>query len=261
MKITWKPLQNKKDGILVGCSKEQEFLLPFFWFNYKLKNELPVVFTDFGMSEKAKKWCEKRGTLHKLKIEKNFIKKVPNEILKKWQKYYKGDYSIREKWVLKPFAMINSPFYRTIWIDLDCEIRGTLKKIFKFCENPAGLSIVRESDELQKYFARTKIDSNKITYNSGVVVFKHGSSVIKKWCEKTEKENHLFLGDQNILSSVLQEKKYRFKELPKEYNWLVVHSHLNEKAVINHWTGHKGKIQIIKMMECLEKLNILEKIS
>lgn len=49
--------------IVVVCSKDKEWMLPWWWMHYHYHNSLPVTFIDQGMSAAAKQWCAKRGVV------------------------------------------------------------------------------------------------------------------------------------------------------------------------------------------------------
>ncbi len=49
--------------IIVSCSKENEWMLPWWWMHYHYHNSLPVAFLDLGISLQAKRWCAKRGVV------------------------------------------------------------------------------------------------------------------------------------------------------------------------------------------------------
>lgn len=69
-------------GVLVGADQKQEWLLLWWWKNYSEENELPVCFVDFGMSEKGRKWCQKRGQL--LLVEEIPLHSVDSSLALKW---------------------------------------------------------------------------------------------------------------------------------------------------------------------------------
>ncbi len=54
-----------KEGILIGCDRNQEWLLPWWWDHYSAHNAYPVAFADFGMSKKALAWCREKGKMLK----------------------------------------------------------------------------------------------------------------------------------------------------------------------------------------------------
>ncbi|MBA3604167.1 MAG: hypothetical protein H0W50_11150 [Parachlamydiaceae bacterium] len=37
--------------------------------------------------------------------------------------------------------MLKSPYQRTIWLDVDCQVRGSIDDLFTKCVNEAGIAI------------------------------------------------------------------------------------------------------------------------
>jgi hypothetical protein len=238
-----------KDGILVACSHHIEWLLPWWWDYYSQHNDLPVTFVDFGITDSVKKWCEKRGERIPLLMKDEFIagqEKIEPKLAELWEilQGNKRFWPARSGWFKKPFALLQSPYQRTLWLDLDCQVRAPLASLFEKCENPAGIALVRDPFQFtQGLDGYTYPD--EVLYNSGVIVYKKGSPIIDEWAEKTTSETADFLGDQNILSRVLFLRKEMFCELPLFYNWL---SLLGEQpqAAIFHFSGPEGKEKIQK---------------
>lgn len=228
-------------GVIVGTNRSQEWLLPWWWMNYRLHNDFPITFFDFGdMSEVAVKWCKERGTVIKLNISEDFVANrdaVDPKMAKLWEGIYQNVWSVRKGWWKKPFAMVKSPYKQTIWMDLDCQVRGSILPIFSYCENEAGLALVPEpewSQELNLHRGLTL--PGELTYNSGVVVYDKESSLIKEWIQQTPKRTHLFLGDQQLLGRIIFTHESKNIDLPHKYNWLMLTS-VDPKAIIIHWCG------------------------
>jgi hypothetical protein len=217
-----------EDGIIVGIDQSQEWLLPWWWDHYRKHNRHSVAFIDFGMTVGKKDWCRERGELVPLFVADIFVKEreeIEPEILAHWEASYgKQFWPCRNAWFKKPLACLQSPFKRTIWVDLDCEIRGSLQPLFD-CVNPHGIALFKEK-------ARS-------VYNSGVIVFKHGLSLIEGWADQSFEKNHLFRGDQELLSHLIEEKNLEVSELPEQYNWSRMHDN-DANAVIVHWHGEFG---------------------
>lgn len=242
----------QQDGIIVGSDLTQEWLLPWWWRHYRRFNAFPVTFVDFGMSSEMKEWCKEQGELITLPLHIDVAdqQKITTLLSQKWEKILGREFwKSRNAWFKKPLACLQSPYRRTIWIDLDCEIRGPLKELFDLCENPSGLAIAKElSDPFEE----------QVSYNSGVLIFKYGIPVIETWAHRSLEKNHLFAGDQNVLSTIIQEEELAVFELPHIYNW----SRLNEEnpqAIICHWHGAHGKEVIAHqiMLHNLKSLDLL----
>jgi hypothetical protein len=216
-------------GIVVGSDMTQEWLLPWWWGHYTAFHAYPVAFVDFGMSIEMKKWCEERGTLIPLLVADIFVtdKHEIDPLLAKqmedaWGKTF---WSCRNAWFKKPLACLQSPFLHSIWIDLDCEIRGTIDALFDLCREHLAIAIG---------------SSHPVSYNSGVVAFKHGLSVIETWANQAFERNHLVPGDQDVLNAIIHEQNVRIVEIPAVYNWSRC-STPNPEARILHWHGPQGK--------------------
>ena len=78
---------------------------------------LTHTFVDLGMSHYGKTFCSERGEVIPLQMDLAFSD---------------GE-SVRDKrhsWFKKPFALLLSPFAHSIWLDLDCEVLGSLAPLF-----------------------------------------------------------------------------------------------------------------------------------
>ncbi len=248
-------VEEKKEGVIVGASSHIEWMLPWWWRNYKEHNTLPVAFFDFGLSPYAKKWCKERGELISVSIPSEFsLKGVAKERAAIWEKTNGiGIWAARLEWFKKPFAFLQSPFAKSIWLDLDCAVRGELTSLLERKE----FALVRESDECQKAFERLEITFPKeVTYNSGVVVFEKNSPIVKKWVDEVLKRNNLHIGDQNALSRVLFNGEGIFEELPPEYNWDFELGG-NRKALIVHFSALAGKLKIKSEIEALSLMGLM----
>lgn len=227
-------------GILVGCDAAQEWLLDWWWKNYTQENDLPIAFADFGMSEEGKKWCKKRGVLLPLSFENLYVAskhEIASSIVSEWEKTLSPFWDSRSAWFKKPFALLNTPFQKTIWLDLDCEIIGSLDPIFDYIDplSKMGLAEVRDPE--------TKREGT--LYNSGVIVFEKDSPLLKKWAEAALFDNNKYLGDQDALSQVIFDEKAVVGDLPEIYNWRMCGG-FRLDAIVLHWAALWGKEYIRK---------------
>ena len=230
----WRPSNlREEDGVLVASDISLEWLLPWWWENYIRHNSHPVAFVDFGMSLSMKEWCKKRGEYIPLPVADLFVaakEEIDPQLVDQWETLYGNRFwPSRGAYFKKPLACLQSPFRRTIWIDLDCEIQGSIEKAFQCCENPSGLSHARElSGPL---------------FNSGVIVYRRGSSLMEQWADASFRSNHRFATDQDILSHLIhlsQAQNVSVSELPPLYNWSRFRKE-NPEAAIVHWHGAIGK--------------------
>ncbi len=241
-------MQKKSKGIVVGSCGVTEWLLAWWYHHYALHNSYPITFVDFGMSEKAKAFCKEKGNLIPLKSENFVIQKesVEEHLRELWEKIYSKEFwPCRKAWFKKPLAMHLSPYEETLWLDLDCEVRGPLNPLFDHLENnPLKISVAKEPEKVQVFeLEKGLILPGEITFNSGVVAFSKHSPVIAEWVEKSLKSNHKYIGDQHILSRILFNKDFTFKELSPLFNWNM-RLGPNPEALVLHFVGPSGKAQI-----------------
>ena len=204
---------------MTGCDEKTEWSLEWFIDNYRKYNDTPMIFSNFGVSEKMLNFVRDSG---------------------KFQGVMDVSHKEEKGWFLKPYSMLNTPAKMTYWIDTDCEILGDISPLFDMLELEK-LSMVED-----KPWSKRR---GEVWFNSGVVGFKCKPSVLYNWV-KTVKEKPT-VGDQETLHMMLGDdlgRRVYIKELPNEYNWLRVQL-VNDKEdstnkKIMHWTGEKGNIII-----------------
>ena len=217
-------------GIIVGSDQMQEWLLPWWWENYRKHNRYPVAFFDFGLSEAMRRWCKERGSLLRLAMPDIFIKdrdEVPPSIVSDWEsRYGEHFWSARKTWFKKPFTCLSSPFAKTLWLDLDCEVLGPLDFLFQASDHPSGIALAK--------------DQIATTYNSGVIAFQNNAPILREWANQALSKTDAFRGDQDLLSQIIADQKLSIFELPPIYNWNVGYG-IKPDAVICHWLGDVAK--------------------
>lgn len=242
MKDGWRKITAER-GVICGTDQRQEWLLPWWWSRLKAVNDLPVVFCDFGMSEEAIAWCRERGEVVSIAMHPGAVaskEKVDPVLVAEWEGCH-ASYNIwdfREVWFTKPLALLSTPFQKTLWLDLDCEVLQSLDPIFAFCDAESQLGIMRE-------FHRTHWPRfhPEAIYNSGVIVYEHGSSLIVQWVKAAMTQTDRFWGDEALLSHLINAEQILVQELPGVFNWRVSQG-VNINAVICHWLGEGGKVFI-----------------
>lgn len=238
----WKGKPKEKYGVICGAEKTQEWLLPWWWARYREHNSFPVTFFDFGMTQEMKKWCEERGDVIDLDLDSSFItarSQIDPDLAKHWEDFYGWSvWNSRLSWFKKPFAFLRTKYKQGIWIDLDCEVLGSLESLFSQCDEESQIALVRDyaTDHLPQ------LDPG-VRYNGGIVVFEHAAPIIEKWAEAALTQNHLFWGDDPLLSHLIYTHRLQVTELPEAYNWRLVRG-LNLNAVVIHWVGSGGKAYI-----------------
>ena len=222
----------EKYGIICGADKTQEWMLPWWWSRYCDHNHFPVTFCDFGMTFEMRAWCQTKGEVISVEFPSQCItpqNQIDPKLALDWELCHKSVvWDLRKQWFKKPFACLQSRYATGIWIDLDCEILGPLEPLFE-CND---LALVRD----YKTSHLPKSDPN-VYYNGGVIVFQHGASMIKKWAEEAVALNHLFAGDDYLLSHLIHAFQVNVIDLPDIYNWRMANG-LNLNAVIVHWVGN-----------------------
>jgi hypothetical protein len=245
LSIEWRKEGLREDyGLLVSASEETEWILPWWWLNYRIYNSYPVTFVDLGMTAAAIKWCENKGEVIKAIIPQDFMAdqlKITSRNIKLWEEIGKSRvWQQRKEWFKRPFILLQTPYKRTLWADINSQIRSYIDEFFDSCNTPAGISLVRETEEAQQQnLACGLIPPGEVLYKTNIIAYDRNSQVIRLWIEKCINENMHFFNDQYVLSHILSNKECRFIELPDIYNWRVA-MEVNPNAIINHCTESWG---------------------
>lgn len=223
-------------GVITGCDEKHEWMLPYWWKNYSEHNPFPVTFFDFGMTKSALKWCQARGHIQTDCFPAERMKEVSEDLLKVGEREYCGSIANQRRfWFSKPFALLNSPYRASVWIDIDCEIRGSVAPLFTYPNESTKFSIVLIQAEGKEH------------QNSGVIVAIKGSPVLNKWVQNALQRNDEFLGDDDLLSATIRENSYSVSFFPMKYN----HPTLlpgHESAIIRHYVGTTEKWRLLRQI-------------
>jgi len=206
------------EAYVTGCDDTQEWMLPWFFKNFKKNNNKPLIFANFGVSDLT------------LKI----VKENVHAVMDMTKTDEKG-------WFKKPLSMLKSPSKKTVWIDTDCEIRENTDDIFDLIE-AEKLLMAKDEPWILRH--------QHLWHNSGVVGFQDKPIILYQWVKAVKEEPEI--GDQEVLDKILSpitKIKY-IKDLPNEYN--VLRLQLEQDGYggnirVAHWTGQKGKIKIASM--------------
>lgn len=255
----WQSPTKIGDGVIAGCSRNQEWLLPWWWMHYSMHNQHPVTFVDFGdMSATARDFCSKRGRLVTMDFPESYIT-AESMLLEKHKSAWKGKEldigASRSAWFKKPFACLCSPYQRAIWIDLDCQVRLPIDPIFEYCQNACQMAIGTEPPIVQQFHEQIGVlYFGELEYNTGVIVFQHGCAVIQEWAKMCLKRNECLRGDQEALSRMAFEGDFTLPLLEPIHNCRAeMRQAVKVKSVIIfHWLG--GSKHHIK-----EQISLLEK--
>jgi len=225
------------NGVVVAANGTQEWLLKWWWDHYSKKSDFPVTFFDLGMSKSARNFCESKGSVRSFTFPKGMIKTkeaISQKNIESWENTYPGDVWVgREQWFTKPFILLKSPYETTVWMDLDCEVLKPIDPLFDYANGGDGFSILQFHKDNANY------------YNTGVIVAKHGSKVPLKWAEQTQKRNEHHFGDETVLMEMLEHENLKITPHPLPYNCPTILP-MHEDAVIRHYIGAQGKIQILR---------------
>jgi hypothetical protein len=224
-----------KWGIVVAADREAEWLLSWWWECYSKHHRQSVAFVDFGMSEEAKRWCKQRGLLIPFAGEGDFV--APRECVgeraqKKWEAIYGPKvWQARRSWFKKPLAMLQTPFDQSVWMDLDCEVCRPIDAIF---------------DDIGKEMLGAVCVDQKGNYNSGVIVYQKQAPLLKAWANACLKKHRTCIGDETLLSQLIRKNQYPFKEISREFNWMMGWGY-EPNLKIAHWAASWGKLCIETM--------------
>ena len=204
-------------AFLTGCDHRHEWILPWFFKNYKKHNDTPLVFADFGIKNRDL-----------LTDNVHAIVNLAN--------------TAEQGWFKKPKAMLNCPAEKTVWIDTDCEILSNVDDIFDLLK-PSKLNMVEDKPWTKR--------RSEVWHNSGIVGFIDKPIILTQWAKQVKARPEV--GDQEVLHSMLNPitKIGAINDLPNEYNVLRIQTELdnyNGKIKVMHWTGKKGKDKIRSML-------------
>ena len=211
-------MKSYKNLFIVGGDYKVEWMIPWFISNYRKWNDTPIAFCDFGIrNTDAYRWFDD-------------VVQFPYDVKNKDQ----------VRWFLKPNAMWEAPAEKKIWIDVDCEVLGPLNQMFNYVV-PNKLLMAEDRPWTRR--------NGRQWYNSGVVGTMNKPDILRRWIK--ECDSNPIQGDQETLhvmigNNPIENLRY-IEEMPRKYNVLRL-DHIDNTvpagAMINHWTGYKGKLII-----------------
>jgi hypothetical protein len=230
-------MNKQKQGILIAADENVEWLLPWWWSHYQKYCTLPVAFVDLGMSHFGRSFCAEKGEYIPLNLEKR-LPPAPIEIAE-WEKLFgKEIWQRRKSWFKKVFAIQSTPFDRTLWLDIDCEVIKPIDPLFAL---PEGFYIAVETEASHKRERKLNIIfEDETLYNSGVLLYRKEEPLLKKWADALVALEENFFSDQHVLSRIIHQEKYPVQILNENYNWRMSQG-FNIHAAIVHWSGSWGK--------------------
>lgn len=248
-------------GILIVSDQNAESFLPWWWSCYAAHNNYPVILVDLGLSKKMRDWCKGKMKVETLNVDNSYIKMQGQlkGFALKLTHYFSSEkaWEARIPWFKKPLAALKTPFEKTILMDVDCEVRGSLEPLFEeagyFPEVGCVVDPISQKTRYSEYKACPKGETQ---YNSGMVLFHHGAKTILKWAQLCLEKNDSFFGDQEALSSLSLDPESHIFELNSRYNTLY-HQMLKQKdPLIVHWTSSHGKMQLLLELAVLGRLSL-----
>ncbi|MEM7174413.1 MAG: hypothetical protein AAF443_00585 [Chlamydiota bacterium] len=253
--LRWHSLK-EVHGVITGCDDHQEWLLKWWWSHYRKCNTFPVTFLDFGMSTSARKWCQKKGTVISIELPLSIIgtkKSFSKEVQQNWETLYASTvWKARKGWLSKPIGLMHTPYQRTVWTDLDCQILQPLDPLFDASLSASGVAAVPEVKRAVAHAKRCGILlPGEKAYNTGVLAYCHQSTLITKWAKNTYTRSYEFMGDGEVFGRTIFEEKFQPTELTRKFN-RYFRDGVTPETVIVHFVCSGGKHVILKTMQ-LEK--------
>ena len=205
-------------AFVTGCDSTNEWMLPWFFEHYQKHTNTPLLFADFGVSNRE--------------LVKPHVHAIIDLTL------------ISERsWFKKPKALIHSPATNLVWLDTDIQIMKPIDLIFDLLK-PNVLNMVQD-----RPWAKRR---GGVQFNSGVVGIINKPLILGMWADWCKYSNEP--GDQETLTANLNPitQLTYINELPNEYNHLRLQIENDNEPADNakmiHWTGPKGKDRIRAMI-------------
>ena len=207
-------------AFITGCDENCEWQLPWFLKNYFEFNDTPLIFMNFGCSDKV------IPLLESYNVE---IVSVPSNVT---------------GWFKKPRAIWNATELAEVvcWLDTDCQVMDDISSIFNHFEQ-CVIGMVEDRPWTKRR------GTNGAWHNSGVVLTNR-NVVLKDWMEACESDPKQ--GDQEVLYYSMSpiQRLGKIKSLPHKFNTLrldyIDGVDVKDPLIIHH-TGAKGN-QVIKEM-------------
>jgi len=234
------------DGIITGCDENHEWMIKWWFENISKQSTFPITFLDFGMSKSARQWVEKRAPVIPITPPPlNSESLISENTQQLWEGLYGPTvWKCRPAWNQKPFAFLKTPYDRTVWLDIDCQVLKPLHSLFDASEG--GIAMAYEVERaVQRYRKHNLLFAEEKHYNTGVVSFLRTCPLIPEWAKRTLTDHHLFLGDQDLLSRIIYEKQFPVHLLPDIYNRRP-RDGCTPETIILHFVCSGGKQHILK---------------
>lgn len=212
-------------GIVTGASSEVEWMLPWWLGHVRQHCQSPVAVGDLGLSDAALSWCQHRG-LEVMNLRDPWAQNTLRSLRMP-----------ASAWFRKPLVILNAPFERIVWLDLDVEVRGSLSSLFDLCGptrvvlHPHGWPITRSNWGKRR--------AGELMWQTGVVATCHGDRLIPAWAracaEMTQKPNWV-RGDMQAFSRMCYDNEDWPRPLPIRFDAIRGLSDCPD-AVVRHYPG------------------------
>ncbi len=211
-------------GVVVGVVGGQEDLVPFFVENYLRQNSLPILWVDFGVSARCIRLLKSLGRVLCCSDHRSM------------------------GWLRKPFAILQSPFERMIWLDLDIEVKGNL---LSYLEMGKSAELMAGEDYCNPPAFRKNLPEEAVLWDTGVLVVKSGCQLIIDWARLIRESNvKRFTGDHEAFSLAVHRSGRPVFCIPHEFHAMRLDPrNLKQDGgkLTFHWTGPQGK-NVIRSM-------------
>lgn len=244
--LTGKMPGGKVNGILVGFDFHHEEMALYFLRRYHRFTKTPIAIADFGVTEKFKNEflvpiTEQKGT----PLYRAPIITVQAEGVKGWH--------------LKPFAFAQSPFDRTMWMDVDIVIRkdpaqllDQYKQGFVGSADPYMPSAWLETPNTNAA-PWTNFQVKPMTViGTGCFVADTHSPLISEWCRIIQENPKRFRGDMEALATLIRcgwTAKPEFKPVvvwpPKAHCTRLYPVKHRGNCKLQHYNGPEGHAELI----------------
>ena len=228
-------------GLLAFSNQRLEWMLPWWVETVRAHSNLPITFIDAGLSKRMRKWCRSKGDVIKLEdqIPVASRQKVAPEQQKLWESLYFGDvWESRKAWFLKPQVLNLTPYQKTLYLDIDCQVVSEIDSLFDL---KSECALVEEKGGVGQLLPATHT-----IYNSGVILYEKNAPLIVEWQEAAKFNTHKFMGDEDLLSALIHEK-YSVHTLDARFNCRPSSPKVNSAHIIHH-VGLQGKRDILSFM-------------
>ena len=166
------------------------------------------------------------GTVIDIRTIQLPLEPPPDFMMEDWQ----IDLNVRAIKLIKPLVFMHTPFQQTIYLDVDCEVKGSIANLF---EVPFAVSCIR----------------GEKLYDTGVISYSHCSPIINDWATMIYEASCHFSTDAIALMEALRQGSHTVDEYPWIYN-AIGDKKRHPDALIAHHNGPDGKYLLMQELLC-----------